>query len=228
MASFDVSAYNDLPSIADADARLEDQLASAGLTRNQFFSKLTPVFLETPYAGRYAACLIHRHYSLNDGERMVATGPSTKPSTDTSPNIVGERWASNGEVIEHKFTEDPASHPPPPPAEFFAKFKSILDAHGIDILGVCYAPSKYQDGFLYLESTGSEDRERITTLVHCSALQLEHSFEATWMPKANPENESYAMGTCSNCTDGCIPSPPPCGQPPCHVSRKVVHFGIKM
>ena len=220
MASFDVSAYNDLPSIAEADARLEDQLASAGLTRTQFFSKLTPVFLEAPYAGRYAACLIHRHYSLNDGERMVANGPSTKPSTDTSPNIVGERWASNGEVIEHKFTDDPASYPPPPPAEFFAKFKSILDAHGIDILGVCYAPSKFQDGFLYLESTGSGDREQITNLVHCSAPQLEHSFEAAWILKANPENGSYTMAKCCNCTVGCYKS--------CHVSRKVVKFGIKM
>ena len=224
MASFDVSAYNDLPSIADADARLEDQLALAGLTRNQFLSKLTPVFLEAPYAGRYAACLIHRHYSLNGGERMVATGPSTKPSTDTSPNIVGERWASNGEVIEHKFTEDPASHPPPPPAEFFAKFKSILDAHGIDILGVCYAPSKYQDGFLYLESPGSGDREQVTALVHGSAPQLDHSFEATWILKANPENGSYTMILCSNCTVGCSW---PC-KPTCHVFRKVVKFGIKM
>ena len=219
MASFNVSAYNELPSIAVANTRLEDQLASAGLTRDQFFSKLTPVFLEAPYAGRYAACLIHRHYSLNDGERMVGTGPSAKPSTDTSPNIVGERWDSNGEVIEHKFTEDPASHPPPPPAEFFAKFKSILDAHGIDILGVCYAPSKFQDGFLYLESAGSGDREQITSLVHSSAPQLEDSFEATWIPKVDSEDGSCTMHKCCNCTNGCYF---------CHVTRKIVKFGIKM
>ncbi|KDR71366.1 hypothetical protein GALMADRAFT_214011 [Galerina marginata CBS 339.88] len=195
MSTFDVSAYNDLPFIADANARFEDQLASAGLTRSQFFKKLAPVFLEAPYIGHYAACLIHRHYSLNDGERMVTNGPSARPSTETSANIVGERWASNGEVIEFKFTDDPASHAPHPPAEFFAKFKSIVDAHGIDMLGVCYAPGKLADDYLFLESPGPEDREQVTHLVHSSASENKHSFEASWIPNLSPDGVPCMVDT---------------------------------
>ncbi|KDR67425.1 hypothetical protein GALMADRAFT_147199 [Galerina marginata CBS 339.88] len=203
MTTFDASAYNDLPFIADANARFESQLASAGLTRTQFFSKLAPLFLEAPYAGHYAACLIHRHYALNAGERMVTTGPSAKPSSNTSPNVVGERWASNGEVIEHKLTDDPASNPPGPPPEFFSKFKSILDAHGINTLGVCHASGKLADGFLFLESPGPGDREQVTTLVRRSSPELKHSFEAAWSPKINPEDGFYTMGCCCNCTEDC-------------------------
>ncbi|KDR67423.1 hypothetical protein GALMADRAFT_1086292 [Galerina marginata CBS 339.88] len=219
MPAFETSAYNDLPFIADANARFENQLASAGLTRTQLFSKLAPLFLEAPYAGHYAACLIHRHYSLHSGERMVTTGTSARPSTETSLNVVGERWASNGEVIEHKFTDDPASHFPAPPPEFFAKFKSILDAHGIDILGVCYASGKLTDDYLFLESPGPGDREQVTTLVRRSSPELENSFEAAWIPKVNPEDGFYTMGGCCNCTSGCCFPPP-------RIYSKVEKYGI--
>ncbi|KDR77564.1 hypothetical protein GALMADRAFT_407778 [Galerina marginata CBS 339.88] len=220
MSTFDVSAYNALPFIAAANTRFEKQLETAGLTRTQFFTKLVPLFREASYAGNYSVCLIHRHYSLNDGERMVTTGDSAKPSMDTSENIVGERWASNGQVIEHKFTDDPASHPPPPPAEFFSKFKSIVDAHGVDILGVSYAPGKLEDDFLLLESPGPGDREQVTTVVHRLSEERKHGFEAAWIPRFDSKRGFYTMGGCSNC------SPCDCPPPEYRITLQVEKFGI--
>jgi len=196
MVSFDVTAYNKLAFVADADARFKEQLASAGLTREQLFSKLAPLFLESPSAGRYAICLIHHHYSLKDGERMVTIDHSTKPSTDTSPQIVAECWSSSGEEVEHRFTDDPTTLPPPPPVDFLAKYKSILDSHAIDVLGVCYAPDKPADGFISAESDGPGDRERVTTIIHHSA-RGDNSYDVMWLVTCN------SNGLCVVITAGC-------------------------
>jgi hypothetical protein len=201
MVSFDVTAYNNIPSVADADARFEEQLASAGLTRKQLFSDLAPLFLESPYGGRYAPCLIHRHYSLNDGERMVTTDHSSKPSTDISPKIVAERWSSSGEEVEHMFTDDPTSLPPPPPVDFVAKYKSILDSHAIDALGICYAPDKLADVFILTEANGLADRERVTTIIHHSA-RSNKSYDVTWLVTRNPDG--LAVIITASCCD--VPS----------------------
>jgi len=193
MVHFDTKAYNNLPLIADADALFQKQLASAGITRSQLFLQLVPLFLQDGNAGRYAICLVHHHYDLNACERMVSTGHITKPSTDMSVNIVPSSWLNTGEVVEFMFTPSLSTLPPPPSAEFFTKFKSILDTNNIDVLGVCYAPDDMDDGFMLRESNGFGDRERILTAVHSSALIGDNSYPAAWIPKVNPDNGSYVV-----------------------------------
>jgi len=206
--AFDVARYSNLPFVADADARFNEQLASAGLTREQLFSKLGPLFLGSPYA----ACLIHRHYSLNDGERMVTIGESTQPSTDTSRQIVAECWSSSGEEIEHRFTDGSTTLPPPPPFGFFTQYKIILDSHAIDVLGVCYAPDKLADGFIFSESGGLGDRERVTTIIHHSA-RSDHSYDVTWLVTCNTDGVYEVTTACgcngTGCAKPCPPPPPP-------------------
>jgi hypothetical protein len=224
MGSFDIIAYNDLPFVSDADARFKEQLASAGLTRKQLLSDLAPLFLEPPYAGRYAACLIHRHYSLKDGERMVTTEHSTKPSTDTSAQIVAECWSSSGEEVEHRFIDDTTTLPPPPPVDFLAKYKSILDSYGIDVLGVCWAPDKVADGFIFAEVEGLEDRERVTTIIHHSA-RSDKSYDVMWLVTRNPDGVSVIITVgCCNHPDCCVqppsPSPPPPPPPPTKTTNR--------
>lgn len=213
MSNFDIIAYNNLPFVADADARFKKQLASAGLTREQLLSELAPLFLESPYAGRYAACLIHRHYSLKDGERMATTDHSTKPSTDISPQIVAECWSSSGEEIEHRFTDDLTTLPPPPPVNFLAKYKSILDSYSIDVLGVCYAPDKVADGFIFAEVEGHGDRERVTNIIHHSA-RSDKSYDVMWLVTRNPGGVSViiTVGCCDG--EGCCEKPPSPSRPP--------------
>jgi hypothetical protein len=210
---FGVAEYNKLLHISEADSLFEQQLVSAGITRGQLWSQLAPLFLEKTNVGRYAACLIHRHYLLKDGERMVTNGNSTRPSTDTSVNIVAERWLSTGQDIEYRFTDDPASLPPPPSANFLARFKSITDANGIDILGVCYSPP-IQDlapGFIFLEKAGLRDREQVITIVPYTSLG--NAYQACWVARVNVDDLSPSMfcGTsCASDEPGCKTRIPAC------------------
>ena len=215
MVHFDTKAYNNLPLIADADALFQKQLASAGITRSQLFLQLVPLFLQDGNVGRYAICLVHHHYDLKAGERMVSTGRSTKPSTDTSVNIVPSSWLNTGEVIEFMFTPSPSTLPPPPSAEFFTKFRSILDAKNIDVLGICYAPDDLDDGFMLRESRGVGDRVRVLTAVHGSTPMGADCYLATWIPKVDPDNGSYVVVK-AGCCDGqrCGQKPPPPVTPP--------------
>jgi len=208
----DTHAYNNLPLVSDADTIFDKQLASAGITRNQLFSKLAPLFLEGNNAGRYAACLIHHHYDLKLGERMVNNNLSTKPlavgsteSDSPSANIVAQIWLRTGEAVEYRVVPDPskATLPPPPPPKFFEKFRSLLDPIGINILGVCYADTDLENGFILQESDGPGDRERIFTIIHRSAKPAPGSFEVTWIPKYDEDGESYTMTCACNCTSGC-------------------------
>jgi len=200
----DIDTYNNLPLVSDADALFNKQLASAGITRNQLFSKLAPLFVEDANAGRYAACLIHHHYDLKPGERMVTNNLSTKPleigSDSFSANIIAQIWLRTGEAIEYRVVTDSstANLPPPPPAEFFEKFRSLLDPIGIDILGVCLADAELEDGFIWQESDGPGDRERIFTIIPRTAKPAPGYYEVTWIPKLDKDGQS-TMGCGTNC-----------------------------
>jgi hypothetical protein len=202
MSKFDVAAYNQLLLIHEADNRFNDQLASAGITRPELFSQLAPILLEGEHAGKYAICLLHRHYSLNKGERMVTNDLVTKPSTNTSPRVVAERWSCTGQEIEYRLINDPASLPPPPSSELLSKVKSILDAKGIDILGVCYAPEKLADGFEFMEVSGPGDRVQILSIVHVSTVDPYESYQAVWIAAVDPSDNTHVLRCGTNCGKG--------------------------
>jgi len=94
---------------------------------------------------------------------MVATDRSTRPSTESSPNIVPQIWSITGEAIKFRFVSDLSTIPPPPSPEFFSKFRPFLDEKGIDTLGIFYAENDLKDGDIYEEGDGPRDRERIAT-----------------------------------------------------------------
>ncbi|KAF8804301.1 hypothetical protein BYT27DRAFT_7194473 [Phlegmacium glaucopus] len=205
MNQFDVAKYNSLLPVGDADTLFNEQLNSAGITRRQLFSQLAPLFSEGENAGRYGTCLVHRHYLLMDGERMVTTNNSTMPTLDASVNIVADRWYSTGGEFEHRFTDNPTSLPPPPSADFFDKFRSIINANGIDILGVCYAPAvgELAPGFIFLEGGGAQDREQVLTVIPTSSRPY-GGYEASWVPRDDPDDPIFIGCCCSVCN----PSPP--------------------
>jgi len=207
---FNTNVYNHLSSVSDADALFNKELASAGITRNQLFSQLAPLFVGTD-ASRYAACLIHHHYNLKPGELMVARKLSTKPlalasTRSWSDSIIAQCWLRTGDAIEYRIISDPSKStlPPPPTADLFKKFRSLLDPLGIDVLGICYADDELEDGFISQELDGPGDRERILTVIHRSARKVIGSdFEVMWIPKYNKEGQLFTMTCCSNCTKGC-------------------------
>jgi len=207
--------YNKLPLVFDAATLFDAQLASAGITRNQLFDKLAPLFVDGNGTSQYAACLIHHHYDLKPGERMVSTNLTTKPlameSTEfnSSPvNVIAHCWLRTGEAIEYRLISESnlpkstQSFPPPPPAEFFGKFRALLEPMGIDVLGICYADSELEDGFISLETDGPGDRERVFTIIPRSEKPAP-GYEVTWIPKYSEDGQSYKMICACNCTDGC-------------------------
>jgi len=204
MGKFDITTYNNLLPVKVANARFAQQLSTANITRKKLFSDLAPLFTDNdgnPLP--YGACLLHRHYSLNNGERMVANGNRTSPST-MSDNIVAERWFPNGDEVEHRFTDNPAYLPPPPSADFMASFSTIINAYGIDTLGVCYAPGadELAPGYVFLEKDGAGDREQITITVTKQSLQDQlKSSEAAWVPTVNPDDHSVILACVHNCQE---------------------------
>jgi len=203
--NFNSDDYNKLPLVSEAEALFESQLKSAGLNRAELFSQLALLFYDSKAnkPGPYAVYLIHRHYELKPGERMVATDTSTRPSTEFSPNIVPHIWSINEEAREFRFVSDPSTHPPPPPREFFSKFRSFLEEKRIDTLGICYAENDLKDGDIYEEGDGPGDRERMVTMI--SELQAgTDSYEVVWSPRHDPKSQTLIMAVRCCCNGvGC-------------------------
>lgn len=203
MGIFDVQAYNQLLIIDEADSQFKQQLSAAGISREDLFLQLAPLFAKKEQTGKkpYGICLLHRHYLLNDGERMVSSGNSIQPSTDKSPNIVADRWFASGQEFEHTCAEAPLYDIP----SFLSEFKAINDVHGINILGVTYIPDLDNLGeeFTMFEEKGSKDREQITTIVRQSSLNPDTTIEATWIIHGDPNQP--CRGRCTSVCNGCPP-----------------------
>lgn len=204
MDGFSVKKYNQLHSIVEATSRFKHQLKSAGITDSQLFDELTPLFTEENTSGPYSPYLIHHHFSLTESERMVSYGNRSVPSIDTSPNIVPECWLNTGEEIEHRYVDDPGSIPPPPSAEFFSKFRAILDKHGIDILGICYTPpvEDLAPGFSFLETLVIEERAHIINQVPQSSIDPATTSPSAWILERHPNQRCTPSSRCAtNCAN---------------------------
>jgi hypothetical protein len=85
-----------------------------------------------------------------------------------------------------------------------AKYKSILDSHAIDVLGICYAPDKLEDGWIYAESNGLGDRERVTTIIHHSA-RSDDSYDVTWLVTRDTDGLFFVITAgCCNSSSCCV------------------------
>ncbi len=100
--------YNGLSSVEDASYRLGNP--------KEILEKLTPVFEK--YGDKFGVCLVHRHCTLDEGEKMVADGDISQPERDIE--CYPERWLASGEPYE--FTRKPTESPP---LELLEKFKEV-------------------------------------------------------------------------------------------------------
>ncbi|PPR03253.1 hypothetical protein CVT26_008082 [Gymnopilus dilepis] len=214
MNTFSVAKYNSYPSIATAEALFLQQLSAAGLSLTKFLDQLSPLLLAEAHEGHYAACLIHRHCLLQEGERMVSHGRSTRPSRDISCRIVPERWLGTGEEVEHRFVDAGHPIPLPPSPKFLEKFRDIVERHNIDTIGVCYAPSAAElaPGFTFLESAGVEDRELVVDVVQDAFIPDNAKvYCSAWVPEYGISplgGESRQEKPAMRCTHACIGCPP--------------------
>ena len=134
---------------------------------------------------------------------MVATDRSTRPSTESSPNIVPHIWSITGEAIKFRFVSDLSTIPPPPSPEFFSKFRPFLDEKLIDTLGVFYTENDLKDADIYEEGDFPGDRECIATTI-TESLAPTDSYEVVWSPRYNPNFQNFIMAVRCCCNGiGC-------------------------
>ncbi len=118
----EASAYNSLLDVDTADQHFPHPV------RDDIFAKLKPV-LQQYGNNKFGVCLIHRHCSLEEGERMVSDGDVSQPQRD-GPSYP-ERWLATGEAYE--FSREKTISPS---EELLEKFRIIMGE--IKIIGLCY------------------------------------------------------------------------------------------
>jgi len=202
---FDVDSYNKLLPIKDSLALFLKRAKEANLSPEVLLSKIASVFLPEP-AGRYGICLLHNHYHLKAGERVVAHGSVSLPSTVQSDNIVADRWMPNGNQFEHILTNDPTSIIRPS-RQLFAAFEKLTKSYNIDNLGICRGidTSKLDPQKIFLESPSHRDRELITSLVHKRDVDPNTTGPSEWHLKKDAKgilNTLSCNHGCSHTIDG--------------------------
>lgn len=149
--------YNRLPLLHDADQEFQrvefDKL---------FVDRLVPLLAK--YENKFGVCLIHRHFEIGVGERVVATGNIAEPRVVTKGNIVEpfpdsgmpsfqcfpERWTAEGKPWE--YTQERTESPP---QQLINRFKEEVDAFGVGrVLGLFYIRNEDQHGVLLERTEG--------------------------------------------------------------------------
>ncbi|KAF9556119.1 hypothetical protein CPC08DRAFT_105904 [Agrocybe pediades] len=211
MSSCTVSRYNNLLAINEADELLNGQLAAANILRHDFLSLLAALFVGEKLHTYYSPCLLHKHYFLKEGEKMVADGNSTMPSTEIADDrVVAERWYPNGEEMEYRVGNQNISLPPPPAPDFMDKFKALTERYGVDVVGVCHIPpvEELTPDSVFLEITGVRDREQVVKMVPCDSLLDGGVYESCWvvtMEGSGPASNCRVV--CAQGQEGCKPKP---------------------
>ncbi|KIJ37903.1 hypothetical protein M422DRAFT_50228 [Sphaerobolus stellatus SS14] len=82
--------YNSLPYVGNGDKGLHRQFDSSGIPLAKLLAELAPLFSDGEKAGKF--WLLHRHFPLYLGERMVGRGDTMEPTTNNSSRIVAKRW----------------------------------------------------------------------------------------------------------------------------------------
>ncbi|KAF8165648.1 hypothetical protein B0H34DRAFT_671445 [Crassisporium funariophilum] len=160
------SVYNRLPSLGEADA---------GFIERDILSKLMPLFAAYQ---NFAVCLVHRHCSLKEGERMVSTGNVTQP--ERKGQSFPSSWLATGEPFEFN-SEQTASLPTKLLDQFNGLIGEANTAKGIPLLGIRCIAFKGRDNKILTERT--EGRKSIVTLDEVDKVHsLGPTIPTCWMP----------------------------------------------
>lgn len=212
MPSFSVEKYNQLLSIGEAHCVLRDQLDSAGKALRDLLTDpdITQLFAVGDYAYRFGICILHRHFTLREGERMVVRDSKdeenvsiTEPQLqEGSENVYADRWFPDGTEFEHRVVTSGQPIDPPPPA-FLDGFQRICARFNVDILGVCRADpyiTTPADCVFLEEVYGSPDnRRQRTTFVPRATISPQIILKpSAWMPVLMDDTRPAFLCTC-NC-----------------------------
>lgn len=204
--------YNGLPLIPDAYTELRRELKAAPSVSNN--DLMLPI-LEDPDVcklfrdgvgegdeGRFFGIwIVHRHFRLERGERMVAEGDVAKPVSENLTHLA-ERWDHYGNAIE--FMQPGADQTPQAPsANFTRAFRELMyNKFGVSSLGLCRVGRRLAPGCIYLETTEVVRRAQITQIVPIGQETLDSepsglTYPSSWVI-ADPDS-AYTQIVC-NCT----------------------------
>ncbi|KAJ7447549.1 hypothetical protein B0H11DRAFT_365644 [Mycena galericulata] len=130
--------------MTDSHAKLYNALPLINEARDTFSANdhIIPHFwpLLRKFEGKFGVCLVHRHCTILDEERMVADGPVTEPLVTDKCHPIS--WLKTGEPFE--FSLQPTECPPD---SLLSEFRQIVG--GLSVLGIFYVPEEDRKGFRY-------------------------------------------------------------------------------
>lgn len=191
--------YNNLLMVAEADKTFT--------YRQQWFQKLAPLLGRAEFRETYNLCLVHRHFNLQPGERMVATGLITQPevvpaSNSTPSDIIPSSWTAAGIPFEWKRVKAPAEIVAPPPAELVRKFSEIVGEDSV--LGLSLAQDPLPEGEIWCEHSNYDLRQHILEIKPVEVLSGGQASDTCWKIKVSSDGgqaEVIFVNGCK-CTEG--------------------------
>jgi len=208
---YSTELYNQLPYLGDAFTRLR---SLPGGPQN-LLKYLAPVFKDHPYFG---ICLVHRHCTLEDGERMLSVGRVSQPEIVEEGKYFPERWLANGDPYE--FSSHPTVENDYPLSDLLEAFSSRLTAYSnsfkiedlSNLLGVYFTSDPDtgeatlpREDIIWVEKT--EGRQNIIEPVpREQAISTANSIQAGWnivCKKREGSEEEWDIVLFNGCT--CTP-----------------------
>ncbi|KAJ2928516.1 hypothetical protein H1R20_g8583, partial [Candolleomyces eurysporus] len=200
--------YNNLLMVTEADKTFT--------YRQQWFQKLAPLLGRAEFRDIYNLCLVHRHFNLQPGERMVATGlitqPEVVPASDSTPSdIIPSSWTSAGIPFEWKRVKAPAEIVAPPPAELVREFSEIVGEGSV--LGISLAQDPLPEGEIWCEHSNYDLRQHILEIKPVEVLSGGQASDTCWKIKVSsdggPAEVIFVNGCKCTESDPHQPHPPP-------------------
>jgi len=207
--------YNTLPSLQDASDRVFG--VYGGL--NKFLKHLAPAFAS--YLDDFGICLVHRHFTLQDEERMISSGVVSKPGVGVE--CYPERWLASGEPYE--FSSEPTRELP---VDLVKKFQERLHSYQAgdvdgkkpiaDFVGIYYIDKsrsgvsagpdsdstesqKLPEDIIWLETTDHEGRASIVEPVSRNSDRLRSGNPTGWTVGQEKGGLGFIVTEKCNCED---------------------------
>ncbi|PMD59494.1 uncharacterized protein K444DRAFT_562381 [Hyaloscypha bicolor E] len=174
--------FNTLPSLHDADAEFKERNAAAIMK-----TALAGIFTKYKVEGFLGVQLLHRHFRLENDERLVDAGGASVPWSNEGSEALDSRilpvsWAFEGEAYhpyEFKFVPPTQElHEPVVPEPFLAEFNEALKAHDLQgVLGI----RSLKPGFGNKpEMEITNGRSNVTFDYDSDAAEDDNAIEASW------------------------------------------------
>jgi hypothetical protein len=182
LQQYSSSVFNTLPSLHDADAEFKERNAVAIMK-----SALAGIFTKYNVEGLLGVQLLHRHFRLENDERLVDAGGASVPWSNEGSEALDSRilpvsWAFEGDAYhpyEFKFVPPTQElNEPVVPEPFLVEFNDALKAH--DLQGVLGIRSLKPGSGNKPEMEITNGRTNITFDYDSDAAEDDNAIEASW------------------------------------------------